>query len=261
MARSLRKAEVDLDLEGCLPLDLLAAVARRQGASVLDRSQGFAALRVPCEPRSNLRPARRARELTTWPIGWRSASRKRVPLCQRIVNPTHWPGWSVLERFLVALDEGFSAAEADGLPAVGLCPSIERRQSREEAIALVDELSRSPIPAFAGSRLTETSRSRVAPPSASHRPSPARARQGSDVRRMRESRVAPRAYATRSRFCRSIASTTAFVHGRTRRSSPISPAAEPRSGSAPPPISRSGCTRICASIRSTGCGVPACGSR
>ncbi len=45
-----------------------------------------------------------------------------------------------LEPFLVALDDGPSAAEADGLPAIGLCPSIERRQSREEAIALVDEL-------------------------------------------------------------------------------------------------------------------------
>ena len=141
--RSLPKAEVHLHLEGCLPPDLLAAAARRQGASVPDRSQGFAGLSeflAYLDRTCGLlgEPG----ELTT--LAYRVAQRlaeSGARYADVIVNPTHWPGWSVrLERFLVALDEGFSAAEADGLPAVGLCPSIERRQSREEAIALVDEL-------------------------------------------------------------------------------------------------------------------------
>jgi adenosine deaminase len=58
-----------------------------------------------------------------------------------IVNPTHWPAWTDrLPEFVRALDEGFGAAERDGLTPTGLCISLIRQQSAEEAAALVDQL-------------------------------------------------------------------------------------------------------------------------
>ena len=41
---------------------------------------------------------------------------------------------------LAAMDAGFKAAEQDGLPRVGLCVSLLRTQSADEAIELVDAL-------------------------------------------------------------------------------------------------------------------------
>jgi adenosine deaminase len=141
--RALPKAEVHLHLEGCLPPDLLAAAARRRGTPAPDRSRGFAGLSdfLAYLDRSCGLLAEPA-ELAA--LAYRVAQRlaeSGARYADVIVNPTHWPVWSArLEVFIAALDDGFSAAEADGLPSVGLCPSIERRQSREEASALVDEL-------------------------------------------------------------------------------------------------------------------------
>ena len=68
----------------------------------------------------------------------RSAGVRYVDL---IANPTHWPQWSRrLDRFIGALDRGFRSADAAGLPPVGLCVSLKRDQSSEEALALVDRL-------------------------------------------------------------------------------------------------------------------------
>ena len=140
---ALPKAEVHLHLEGCLPPDLLAAAALRQGRSVPDRSRGFAGLS------DFLSYLDRSCALLGDPadcatLAYRVAQRladSGARYADVIVNPTHWASWSGrLEAFIAALDEGFTAAERDGLPRVGLCPSIERRQSREEADALVDEL-------------------------------------------------------------------------------------------------------------------------
>jgi adenosine deaminase len=58
-----------------------------------------------------------------------------------IVNPTHWSAWhDRLDAFVDALDAGFTAAEADGLPRSGLCISLLRQQSASEALELVDWL-------------------------------------------------------------------------------------------------------------------------
>jgi adenosine deaminase len=58
-----------------------------------------------------------------------------------IFNPTHWHAWhGRLGAMLDAMDAGFKAAEQDGLPSVGLCVSLLRTQSAEEAIELVDTL-------------------------------------------------------------------------------------------------------------------------
>jgi adenosine deaminase len=58
-----------------------------------------------------------------------------------IFNPTHWHAWhGRLVAMLDAMHAGFKAAEQDGLPSVGLCVSLLRTQSADEAIELVDAL-------------------------------------------------------------------------------------------------------------------------
>ena len=58
-----------------------------------------------------------------------------------IVNPTHWNAWhGRLPAMIDAIDAGFTAAEEDGLPPVGLCISLLRTQSADAASELVDTL-------------------------------------------------------------------------------------------------------------------------
>ena len=58
-----------------------------------------------------------------------------------IVNPTHWTAWRGQTKAMIeALDHGFDSAERDGLPSVGLCVSLLRTQTADEAIELVDQL-------------------------------------------------------------------------------------------------------------------------
>jgi len=58
-----------------------------------------------------------------------------------IVNPTHWTAWhGRLPDMIDAIDAGFTAAEQDGLPPVGLCVSLLRTQSSGAAAELVDTL-------------------------------------------------------------------------------------------------------------------------
>ena len=59
-----------------------------------------------------------------------------------IVNPTHWTAWhGRLPAMIDAIDAGFTAAEQDGLPPVGLCVSLLRTQSSDTASELIDTLS------------------------------------------------------------------------------------------------------------------------
>jgi adenosine deaminase len=58
-----------------------------------------------------------------------------------IINPTHWAAWQGRTRELIdALDAGFTAAAEDGLPPVGLCISLLRTQTADEAVELVENL-------------------------------------------------------------------------------------------------------------------------
>ena len=58
-----------------------------------------------------------------------------------IVNPTHWSAWrGRLKAMIEALDHGFAYAEQDGLPPVGLCVSLLRTQTADEAIEVVEQL-------------------------------------------------------------------------------------------------------------------------
>ena len=59
-----------------------------------------------------------------------------------IVNPTHWRHWrNDISGMIDAFDAGFTAAEKDGNPPVGLCVSLLRTQSEAEAIELVELLT------------------------------------------------------------------------------------------------------------------------
>ncbi|MEJ0069275.1 MAG: adenosine deaminase [Pseudomonadota bacterium] len=59
-----------------------------------------------------------------------------------IINPMHWQAWRHRVAALIdALDTGFAAAEADGLPPVGLCVSVLRSQTADQAIELAELLT------------------------------------------------------------------------------------------------------------------------
>jgi adenosine deaminase len=58
-----------------------------------------------------------------------------------IINPTHWSAWRGRTREMIeALDSGFTSAERDGLSPVGLCVSLLRTQTAQEASDLVEQL-------------------------------------------------------------------------------------------------------------------------
>lgn len=59
-----------------------------------------------------------------------------------IINPTHWHAWDGrLRAMLDALDAGFRAAEQEGLPRVGLCISLLRTQTAQQALELIADLT------------------------------------------------------------------------------------------------------------------------
>lgn len=59
-----------------------------------------------------------------------------------IINPSHWRLWRQnIPGLIQGLDAGFCEAEQDGLPSVGLCISLLRQQSAEEAADLLDILA------------------------------------------------------------------------------------------------------------------------
>jgi adenosine deaminase len=58
-----------------------------------------------------------------------------------IINPTHWHIWSRrIPELIDALDAGFASAEQENLPPVGLCISLLRTQTADEATELVQLL-------------------------------------------------------------------------------------------------------------------------
>jgi adenosine deaminase len=145
---ALPKAEVHVHLEGCFEIDDIVALARQNGVplprpreQLLDFGGGLGAflefLDFICglvqTPEQLAALARRFSErLAT--SGTRYAD--------LIVNPTHWRHWSRrIPQLIDALDAGFAGAEQDGLPAGGLCISLLRTQSADEAIELVQLLA------------------------------------------------------------------------------------------------------------------------
>jgi adenosine deaminase len=137
--KKLPKAEVHLHLEGCFEAVTIAQWAKAEGVS-LPRPQedlftfsGLADFLGFLDLASGL--ASTPQRLVEMSYG----------LCQRladngtgyadvIFNPTHWHTWhGRLDAMLDAMDTGFKEAEQDGLPSVGLCISLLRTQSADEA--------------------------------------------------------------------------------------------------------------------------------
>ena len=142
--RALPKAEIHVHIEGCFSRQQIVALA--------------AAAREPLpSPAEALFAFKNLAEFLGF-LDWSCGLVRTVPqvelmayaFCERlaengagyadaIINPTHWPSWRHrLPEMIAALDRGFTAAEQDGLPPVGLCLSLLRQQSADEATELLD---------------------------------------------------------------------------------------------------------------------------
>jgi adenosine deaminase len=142
--RALPKAEIHIHLEGCFSRAQIAELAKAAGEPLprpagdlfgfknsvgflgfLDWSCGLVRTEPQVEAMAYAFCERLARDGTGY--------------ADPIINPTHWPSWRYrLPEMIAALDRGFAAAERDGLPPVGLCLSLLRRQSADEAAELLD---------------------------------------------------------------------------------------------------------------------------
>ena len=142
--RALPKAEIHVHLEGCLSRQQILAWAAAAGEPLprpeadlftfrnltdflgfLDWSCGLLRTEAQIEAMAYAFCLRLAADGT----GYADA----------ILNPTHWSAWRCrLPVMIAALDRGFRAAEQDGLPPVGLCLSLLRQQTADEAIELLD---------------------------------------------------------------------------------------------------------------------------
>ena len=144
--KSLPKAEVHLHLEGCFDAATIARWAQSEGVALprpqedLFKFSGLADflgfLDLACSLAGT--PDRLAQ--LSYGLAQRLAD-NGTGYADVIFNPTHWHAWhGRLAAMLDAIDTGFKAAEQDGLPSVGLCVSLLRTQSADEATELVELL-------------------------------------------------------------------------------------------------------------------------
>ena len=150
--RRLSKAEVHVHLEGCFKPATLEQWAREAGVA------------MP-RPRDKLFQFDGLADFLHF-LDWACSlantqerlARMAYDFCERlqsdgtgyadvIINPTHWNAWRGRTKAMIeALDNGFASAEQDGLPRVGLCVSLLRTQTADEAIDLVEQLIEWRIP-------------------------------------------------------------------------------------------------------------------
>lgn len=142
----LPKAEVHIHFEGCFEPDDIARLAAAAGealprpaADLYDTSglTNFLAFLDWC-----CGLVRTVDQLAEAAYAFsRRMSASGVRYADVIVNPTHWRHWRrEIPAMVDALDRGFAAAEQDGHAPVGLCVSLLRQQTAEEAIELVELL-------------------------------------------------------------------------------------------------------------------------
>ena len=144
--KALPKAEIHLHLEGCFEASLIAQWARAEGVALprpqedLFKFSGLADFLGFLDLACGLaRTQDRLVELS-YGLSQRLAA-NGTGYADVIFNPTHWHAWhGRLGPMLDAIDAGFTAAEQDGLPGVGLCVSLLRTQTADQAIELVDTL-------------------------------------------------------------------------------------------------------------------------
>jgi adenosine deaminase len=143
--RALPKAEVHVHLEGCFEADQIVELARAAGEPLprapedLFDFPDLAALLVFLDWACGLVRTPVQVERAAYAFAQREA-RSGIRYADLIFNPTHWPWRDRLGEFIEALDAGLGEAERDGLPKVGLCVSLLRQQSAQEATELVEWL-------------------------------------------------------------------------------------------------------------------------
>ncbi len=144
--RTLPKAEVHAHLEGCFEPAVLEQWARQAGVPMprpreqLLQFDGLADFLHFLDWACGLASTRERLAELSYGFSKRLAA-GGAGYADVIVNPTHWTAWQGRLREMVdAIDAGFSAAEQDGLPPVGLCVSLLRTQSAQAAAELVDAL-------------------------------------------------------------------------------------------------------------------------
>jgi adenosine deaminase len=146
--KTLPKAEIHIHLEGCFDADTIVALATENKVplprpeselwSFAGLSDFLSLLDFICGLCRT--PDQLAKTAYAFCERLRDAGTGYADL---IVNPTHWHSWRRdISGMIDALDAGFRAAERDGLPSVGLCISLLRQQSTQEAMELVQELDR-----------------------------------------------------------------------------------------------------------------------
>ena len=142
----LPKAEVHLHLEGCFEAATIAQWAKTEGVALprpqedLFKFSGLADFLGFLDLACGLACTTGRLVELSYRLSQRLAE-NGIGYADVIFNPTHWHGWhGRLRAMLDAMDAGFKAAEQDGLPSVGLCVSLLRTQTADEAIELVDAL-------------------------------------------------------------------------------------------------------------------------
>lgn len=144
--RALPKAEVHAHLEGCFEPHVLEQWARQAGVPMprpreqLLQFEGLADFLHVLDWACALASTRERLAALSYGYSRRLAD-GGAGYADVIVNPTHWRAWhGRLPDMIDAIDAGFTAAEQDGLPPVGLCVSLLRTQSADAAAELVDTL-------------------------------------------------------------------------------------------------------------------------
>ncbi len=144
---ALPKAEVHLHLEGCFDAAVIEQWARLEGVFLprpredLFEFSGLADFLGFLDLACGLASTRERLVELCYGLSQRLAE-NGTGYADVIFNPTHWHAWhGRLEAMLKAMDAGFTEAEQDGLPPVGLCVSLLRTQSANAAIELVDTLT------------------------------------------------------------------------------------------------------------------------
>jgi adenosine deaminase len=143
---ALPKAEVHLHLEGCFEAATIAQWARAQGVALprpqvdLFRFAGLADFLAFLDLACGLASTPQCLVELSYGPSQRLAD-NGIGYADVIFNPTHWHAChGRLPAMIDAMDAGFSAAEQDGLPPVGLCVSLLRTQTAAQATELVETL-------------------------------------------------------------------------------------------------------------------------
>lgn len=143
--RTLPKAEIHVHLEGCFEVQQVLDLAEAAGEPLprpphrLFELPDLPSLLEFLDWVCGLVRSREQVERAAYAFAEREAA-SGVRYADLIFNPTHWPWRDRLGGFIDALDAGFTQAERDGLPSVGLCVSLLRQQTAGEAAELVEWL-------------------------------------------------------------------------------------------------------------------------